>query len=197
MILACNTATAHTIRYLQQVRFPDRKILGVTIPGAEKVWESGHRKVGVLATESSVKIRAYKERVRFHDETILVQEIAAKELVPLIEQGKYHAPETIAATRRYIMQFDSDIEAIVLGCTHYPIIRHHIEAILPYMPLIDPGYESARKFKTYLSRHPDIEQGISRGGEVRFFTSGDTENFMKIGNDILGKNITCLTSLRP
>ena len=86
VILACNTATAHAIRYLQQVKFPDRKILGVTIPGAEKVFESCYKKVGVLATESTVKIRAYKERVHFLNNTILVQEIAAPELVSLIEQ---------------------------------------------------------------------------------------------------------------
>lgn len=86
VILACNTATAHAIRHLQQVRFPDRKILGVTIPGAERIVESGYGKVGVLATESSVKIRAYKERVHFHDDTIVVQEVAAPELVPLIEK---------------------------------------------------------------------------------------------------------------
>jgi len=58
----------------------------VTIPGAERVYESGYRKVGVLATQSSVNIRAYKDRVHFHDKTIEVQEIAAPELVPLIEQ---------------------------------------------------------------------------------------------------------------
>lgn len=162
MILACNTATAHAIRYLQQVRFPDRKILGVTIPGAERVWESGYRKVGVLATESSVKIRAYKERVHFHDTTILVQEIATPELVPLIEQGSYDTPEIVQTIKEYVSQFDPDIEALILGCTHYPIIRHHITAILPHMTLIDPGYESAQKFRTYLSRHPDIEKNISR-----------------------------------
>lgn len=85
IILACNTATAHAIKHLQQVVFPDRKILGVTIPGAEKVFEAGYRKVGVLATQSSVDIRAYKDRVHFHDNNIIVQEIAAPGLVPLIE----------------------------------------------------------------------------------------------------------------
>lgn len=192
VILACNTATAHAIRYLQQVRFPDRKILGVTIPGAEKVFESGYRKVGVLATQSSVNIRAYKDRVQLLDESIIVQEIAAQKLVPLIEQGKYNTPEMSQAIEKYVRQFDPDIEAVILGCTHYPIIRHHIENILPHMPIIDPGYESARKFQEYIVRHPDVEKSLSKGGETEFFTSGDREIFRVIGEEILKKKVNVL-----
>lgn len=189
VVLACNTATAHAIRHLQQVVFPDRKILGVTIPGAEQVYESGYRKVGVLATESSVKTRAYKERVHLLDDSILVQEIAAPGLVPLIELWLYDVPEMIDRIGEYVRKFDSDIEAIVLGCTHYPIIRHHIEKIFPHLPIIDPGYESARKFKEYLVRHPETEKNLSRGGEMKFYTSGDLENFRKIGGEILCEKI--------
>lgn len=192
VVLACNTATAHAIRHLQQVVFPDRKILGVTIPGAEKVWESGYRKVGVLATESSVKMRAYKERVGLLDNGIVVQEIAAPGLVPLIELWLYDAPEIVGQIESYVRWFDSDIEAIVLGCTHYPIIRHHIERILPHLPIIDPGYESAKKFEAYLLRHADTEKDLSRNGEMQFYTSGDTESFQRIGRGILWRDLDCI-----
>lgn len=60
------------------------------------------------------------------------------------------------------MRFDEDIEAIVLGCTHYPIIRHHIESVFPHIPLIDPGYESAQKFWKYLQKHPETEKHLSK-----------------------------------
>ncbi len=86
---------------------------------------------------------------------------------------------------RYTKQFDSDIEAIVLGCTHYPIIRHHIESIFSHIPIIDPGYESALKFSEYLERHPDIKKHLSLSGEMRFFTSGDTTKFQEKGAIIL------------
>jgi len=85
VIIACNTATAHAIRPLQQVYFPDKKILGVTIPGAEKVVEMGYKKIGVIATSSTVKQKAYKERVHILDTSVGVQEIEAPLLVPLIE----------------------------------------------------------------------------------------------------------------
>lgn len=152
----------HAISYLQQEKFPDRKILGVTIPGAEKVIEVGYRKIGVLATESTVNNRAYKDRVHFHDNTIHVQEIAAPELVPLIEQGRFDDLETIRHIHAYLKSFDHDIEALVLGCTHYPLVRHHIKSILPDLPIIDPGQESAYKFREYLARHGDIEKNLSR-----------------------------------
>lgn len=192
VILACNTATAHAIRYLQQVRFPDRKILGVTIPGAEKVIEMDYTKVGVLATESTVKNRAYKDRVHFHDNTIIVQEIAAPGIVPEIEKGNIDNAKIVAAIEEYVGKFDADIEAIILGCTHYPIVRHHIEKILPNMPIIDPGYESALKFREYLVRHPEIEKNLSKWGEMRFFTSGNKAEFARIGSDILGLSIKFL-----
>jgi glutamate racemase len=171
------------------VRFPDRKILGVTIPGAEKVIEVWYRKIGVLATESSVKSKAYKERVHFHDDTVSVQEIAAPDIVPLIEQWRFDDPETIQYIENYLGSFDPDIEALVLGCTHYPIIRHHIEQILPDLPIIDPGRESALKFRDYLIHHPEIEKNLSREWEVKFFTSGDPEVFRRIGENIINQKI--------
>jgi glutamate racemase len=138
VILACNTATAHAIRYLQQVRFPDRKILGVTIPGAERIIEGSYRKVGVLATESTVRNRAYKDRVHIIDDTIHIQEIAAPELVPLIEQGVFEGEIIKQILSVHLNKFDTDIEAVVLGCTHYPYIRHIIEQLRPTLDIIDP-----------------------------------------------------------
>ncbi|OIP52255.1 glutamate racemase [Candidatus Gracilibacteria bacterium CG2_30_37_12] len=167
VILACNTATAHAIRYLQQVKFPDRKILGVTIPGAERILEGNYRKVGVLATESTVKNRAYKDRVHIIDNTIKIQEIAAPELVPLIEAGIFEGELIREILKNHLDKFDGDIEAIVLGCTHYPYVRSTIEQIRPGIDIIDPGFEAAKKFASYLGRHPDIEAKIKKRGEVR------------------------------
>jgi glutamate racemase len=180
VILACNTATAHAIRYLQQVRFPDRKILGVTIPGAERIIEGSYRKVGVLATESTVRNRAYKDRVHIIDDTIHIQEIAAPELVPLIEQGVFEGEIIKQILSVHLNKFDTDIEAVVLGCTHYPYIRHIIEQLRPTLDIIDPWYESAKKFASYLERHPDIEAKIGRGKEIQYYTSGNMEDIIEI-----------------
>jgi glutamate racemase len=166
VILACNTATVHSIRYLQQVRFPDKKILGVTIPGAEKIVESGYRHVGVLATEGTVRIRAYKERVHILDDSVSVHEVAAPELVPLIEQGIVKGDLVRRALQSKLAEF-RNIEALVLGCTHYPLVRAEIEAILPGIAIVDPGFEAAAKFAAYLERHPEIEGKITKNGTLR------------------------------
>lgn len=172
VILACNTATVHAIRYLQQVRFPGKKILGVTIPGAEKIVESKYRHVGVLATEGTVRIRAYKERVHILDDSVSVHEIAAPELVPLIEAGITEGIDIRRALAPKLAEF-VDIEALVLGCTHYPLVRGEIESLLPNVTIVDPGAEAALKFGTYLERHPEIETRIGRGGTLRMTFSGE------------------------
>lgn len=172
VILACNTATVHAIRHLQQVRMPDRKILGVTIPGAERIVEAGYRHVGVLATEGTVRIKAYKERVHILDDSVSVHEIAAPELVPLIEKGIVGGPEIRKVLEKHVSEF-RDIEALVLGCTHYPLVRNELEPLVPGVEIVDPGRESAKKFGDYLRRHPEIERRLSRGGKTTVNFSGD------------------------
>ena len=92
---------------------PERKILGVTIPGAERIVEAGYRHVGVLATEGTVRIKAYKERVHILDDSVSVHEIAAPELVPLIEKGIVSGPEIRRILESHVSEF-RNIEALVL-----------------------------------------------------------------------------------
>jgi glutamate racemase len=158
VILACNTASVHALRWLQQEIFIGRHILWVTIPWAEAVVEEKYRKIWILATEATVRIRAYKERVHILDESIIVEEIGAPGLVPLIEQGITSGFEIETFLRQYLFQFSPDIDALVLGCTHYPLIQESIEKIWQdihynsWPHIIDPGRESAKKFHQWLAR---------------------------------------------
>ena len=101
----------------------------------------------------------YKERVHILDESITVEEIAAPGLVPLIEQGITSGTEIDSLLREYLTQFSPDIEALVLGCTHYPLIRESIERIWTELydskipDLIDPGEEAAKRFRGWMDRH--------------------------------------------
>lgn len=120
----------------------------------------------MLATEGTVRIRAYKERVHILDDSVSVHEVAAPELVPLIETGITEGEEIRAALASKLVQFEN-IEALVLGCTHYPLVRKEIEAMLPGVTIVDPGEEAAIKFGAYLERHPEIETRLSRGGTLK------------------------------
>lgn len=156
VILACNTASVHALRWLQQEVFIGRHILGVTVPWAEAVVEWGYHHIGVLATEATVRSRMYKERVHILDDSVIVEEIGAPGLVPLIEQGIASWIEIDLLLREYLSHFSPDIEALVLGCTHYPLIRESIENAWKELynkkipDLIDPGEESAKKFRSWM-----------------------------------------------
>ncbi len=158
VILACNTASVHALRWLQQEVFIGRHILWVTVPGAEAVVQWLYKKVGVLATEATVRSRMYKERVHILDDSIHIEEIGAPWLVPLIEQGIISWRDIEILLEEYLIQFSSDIEALVLGCTHYPLIRESIGIVWNRVhknktpDIIDPGSEAARKFKDWIDK---------------------------------------------
>ncbi len=158
VILACNTASVHALRWLQQEVFIGRHILWVTVPWAEAVVQWWYMRVGILATEATVRSRMYKERVHILDDSIHIEEIGAPWLVPLIEQGIISWRDIEILLEEYLMQFSSDIEALVLGCTHYPLIRESIGIVWNRVhknktpDIIDPGSEAAKKFKDWIDK---------------------------------------------
>lgn len=130
----------------------------MTIPGAERVVEMGYKKIGVLATPATVKIRGYKDRVHILDGRVIVEEIGCSGFVPLIEQGIVSGDEIDRLAEKYIGELSFDIEALILGCTHYPLVREVLESAwkkvhktkLP--EIIDPGEEAARRFRNWVDR---------------------------------------------
>ena len=153
----------HALRWLQQEIFPDKKILGVTIPGAERVVEVGYKKIGVLATAATVKIRGYKDRVHILDASVEVEEVACTGLVPLIEWGVVSGDEIEMLLETYITRLSADIEALVLGCTHYPLIVEAIKKVWTRVhkktppDIIDPGEEAAKKFKNWVEKRMNLK----------------------------------------
>jgi len=159
VILACNTASVHALRPMQQEIFVWRHILGVTVPWAEAVVDGGYKKIWVLATEATVRTRMYKERVHILDDRVIVEEVGAPGLVPLIEEWVTDGEAIDILLREYLSRFSPDIEALVLGCTHYPLIRVAIENIWTHVhhtktpDIIDPGVEAAKRFNGWMERH--------------------------------------------
>ncbi len=158
VILACNTASVHALRWLQKEEFPEKHILGVTVPWAEAVIEWWYTKIWVLATEATVRSKMYKERVHIINDTILVEEIWAPGLVPLIESWIISWEKIDSLLLEYLAQFSPDIEALILWCTHYPLIQESIEKIWFQLywksspDIINPGKESAKKFIDWMER---------------------------------------------
>lgn len=194
VILACNTASAWTLRKLQTEVFPDKKILGVTIPWAEKAIELGLKNISVFATQQTVRSRAYAQRARILDAEISVQEIAfsgdlvrdIELLLPVhhcrseddfLELMKIYGSDgwdcDSDTWRQLVDQYFSDMptivdshtQGIILGCTHYSYLRKPLKRIFSHLILIDPSEEAAEKMGDYVQRK-NIE--VVSGGIIQF-----------------------------
>lgn len=197
VILACNTASAKALRSIQQQVLPaldpDRRVLGVIRPTVEKlgaITRSGH--IGVLATQGTVDSGSYGLEIqKLYDGGMSVCEMAAPMWVPLIENGEADNPGADYFVRKYvgrIMDADPQIDSIILGCTHYPILLPKIRQFAPEgVSIIPQGEIVAESLHDYLRRHPEIDRKCTRNGDVKFLT---TENSGKF-NALASKFINC------
>lgn len=185
VILACNTASSTALRRLQQ-ESPKRKILGVLIPVAEAVAASSPDKIGILATKATVESGAYlREIQKLLPKTEIVQQ-AAPLLVPLIEEGKIDDPITKSVLADYLANLKKeDIKNIVFGCTHYPFIKHLIQAEMPEAKIFDSPSIIPTSLENYLVRHPEIEQKLSKNGARCYITTDDPVAFSNFARKFL------------
>ena len=184
-IIACNTASIAALKYLQK-KYPARKILGVIIPTAEEVARRGFKRVGVIATQATIQSRVYEQELAKLDPAIEVMSRATPLLVPLIENGgdKY-APEVI---NDYLSGFEG-IEALILGCTHYPHYKDLIAMRLPRAEIISQDEIIPESLTLYLARHGEIAERLSRGGIRRFFITDMTPSYASQAERMFGGEI--------
>lgn len=190
VIVACNTASAEALRKSQQeylpAHYPDRRVLGVIIPTAEAVFESGAGKsVGVLATASTIESGAYERELRRQNPAVEVVGLPAPLLVPLIEHDgvKYIDP----VLDDYLVGLRG-VEAVVLGCTHYCLVKDRIRAKLD-VAVISQDEVIPEKLADYLQRHPEIESKLGRGGERRYHVTDVTSTYERWAQTLIGEPI--------
>lgn len=180
VILACNTASAKALRTIQQVDLPaldpNRRVLGIIRPTVEHVGEvtkSGH--VGVLATEGTIRSHSYPLEIRKLYPEIEVIGEACPMWVPLVETNEYESDGADFFVRRHIenlLSRDPEIDTIILGCTHYPILMDKIRKYTPEgITLLTQGAAVASSLAAYLQRHPEIEDLCTKGGKTIFCTT--------------------------
>ena len=204
VILGCNTASAKALRTIQQVDLPkwdsNRRVLGIIRPTAEVI---GHltetRHVGVLATEGTIRSESYNLEIQKLYPDIQVTGVACPFWVPLVEYNEADSPGADYFVKKridQIMQKDPQIDALILGCTHYPLL---MPKILKYLPegvhIVSQGDYVAKSLKDYLERHPKIEAKCSKGGQSRYLTTENPEKFKEsaqlfLHTDIQVENIT-------
>ena len=186
VILGCNTASAKALRTIQQNDLPHwdahRRVLGVIRPTAEVIGSlTQSRHVGVLATEGTIKSESYNLEIKKLHPDVQVSGVACPFWVPLVEYNEANSPGADYFVKKRIdqlMQLDPQIDAVILGCTHYPLL---MPKILKYMPqgvhIIAQGEYVAGALADYLKRHPEMEQKCSRGGTTRYLTTENPDTF--------------------
>ncbi len=186
VILACNTASAKALRSIQQNDLPhidpSRRVLGVIRPTAERIGSlTRTRHVGVLATAGTIKSESYVLEIRKLHPDITVTGEACPLWVPLVENNEFDKPGADYFVRQHIDRLlakDPDIDAIILGCTHYPLLYRKIRAFTPpHIAVIPQGDYVAESLRDYLHRHPEMDTRCTRRGTCRFFTTESVEKF--------------------
>ncbi len=186
VILACNTASAKALRTIQQRDLPivdsSRRVLGVVRPTAECVGGiTRTRHVGILATPGTVRSRTYEMEIAKLHPDIHVTSVACPLWVPLVENDEYNKPGADYFVRQGIdglLNIDPLVDAIILGCTHYPLLLPKLRQYTPAgITLIPQGYHVAHSLQDYLRRHPDMDARLTRGGTVHYLTTERPDRF--------------------
>ncbi len=186
VILGCNTASAKALRSIQQNDLPkldpQRRVLGVIRPTAEvigKLTRSHH--VGLLATEGTVKSQSYNIEIQKLWSDVKVTGVACPLWVPIIENNEADSPGADYFVKKridLILERDPQIDTLILGCTHYPILMPKIRKHVPEnVQIVAQGEYVAESLQDYLRRHPDMEQRCTKHGTVRYLTTENPEKF--------------------
>ena len=183
LVVACNTATAAAITDLRE-KYPDRIIIGIepALKLAADQFPGG--RIGVMATQVTLREEKFDQLLHRFDAGCTVEKIPAPGLVELIEQGKAESPEAEALLRRLLAPYAGKLDALVLGCTHYPFAAGAISRVLGgAVPLLDGGEGTASQTRRRLAAADLLREGGQ--GEVNWMISGSEEAFLKLAETLL------------
>lgn len=198
IILGCNTASAKALRSIQQNDLPhldpSRRVLGIIRPTAEIIGRlTRNNHVGLLATEGTVKSHSYDLEIAKLWPDIKVTGQACPFWVALVEYNEADSPGADYFVKKRIDQLlkqDPQIDTIILGCTHFPLLMPKIlKYVAPGIRIVPQGEYVADSLANYLERHPDLEARLTKGGRVKYFTTENPEKFKESATIFLHEQI--------
>lgn len=199
VILACNTASAKALRSIQMNDLPQidpaRRVLGVIRPTVECVGEiSKNQHIGVLATAGTIKSESYPLEIHKLFPEIQVSGTACPMWVSLVENNESQDEGADYFIRKYIDQLlskDPQIDTVILGCTHFPILLPKIRQYIPnHISVIAQGEYVAESLKDYLKRHPEMDAKCTKNGNCQFYTTEAEEKFSESASTFLKQQIS-------
>ena len=208
VILACNTASAKALRTIQQKDLPliapNKRVLGVIRPTTEVIGQfTKTNKVGIVGTNGTVQSGSYPiEIAKFYPEIKVYQE-ACPMWVPLVENNEYNSDSANYFIKKHLDNLllqDSEIDTLLLGCTHYPLLIDKLKQFTPpHISIVSQGEIVAKSLEDYLQRHPLIEEKCLKSGGIEFYTTdapSDFNNKATIfwGEEIASKHATIINN---
>lgn len=198
VILGCNTASAKALRSIQQRDIPEldptRRVLGIIRPTAEvigNITKSNH--VGLLATEGTIKSQSYDLEIAKLWPDIKVSGVACPLWAAIVEANEADSPGADYFVKKRIEQLmrkDADIDTIILGCTHYPLLMNSIVKNIPDgVRVVPQGMYVAESLKNYLKRHQDVDKMITQGGTCQYLTTESEEKFKESAQIFLHEKV--------
>lgn len=201
VILACNTASAKALRTIQQKDLPkynnEKRVLGVIRPTAEIIGNyTSTDQIGILATKGTVQSQSYLIEIEKFFPDIKVYQQACPLWVPLVENNEYESDGAdffIKKDIEALLNNSPDIDAILLACTHYPLLLKKIKKYLPAgIKVISQGAIVAKSLEDYLHRHPEIDEKCSKNGHLQFFTTDSPQDFDIHSEIFFGKKVNSI-----
>ncbi len=199
IVAACNTVSAYALEELEKE--VDIPMIGVVKPGVRAALDATvNKKIGVICTEATMNSGIYSRYIQENDNTVRIIGKACPLFVPLVEEGLWEDPVTDEIARRYLTELvDSGIDTLILGCTHYPMLRSTVGKIVgDQVTLVNPAYETARELKALLEEKGlESEHRPELGTELyRFYVSDGADKFQRFANSILTYGILSAKVIR-
>lgn len=198
VILACNTASARALRNIQQKDLPniapDNRVLGIIRPTAEVIGNyTKTGKVGILGTPGTVKSESYIIEIHNQFPKVEVHQKACPMWVSLVENGELDnagADYFVKDKMTELFAEETDIDTVLLGCTHYPLLSSTIEKYTPKgVSVLSQGKIVADSLQDYLQRHEEMEVRLTKGGKRSFLTTGNAEDFSSKTKVFYGRKV--------
>lgn len=188
LVIACNTATTAALPYLQQL-LADIPVLGVVAPGAlAAVAATRNQRIAVLATETTIASAAYQQHIQKALPQALIHAKACGLLVALAEEGMVNNDIAKATLRHYLSDFSNE-DTVVLGCTHFPVFKPLLSALLPAdVQVVDSAHATAEALKTVLMKEQLLQTSTSLG-ESRYLVTDSVARFQTVGAIFLGQSL--------
>lgn len=187
IVIACNTASAFALEEVKDL--VDIPVIGVIEAGAKvAAAETKNKRVGVIATEGTIGSQIHASLLKTLDPEIQVLGKACPLFVPLAEEGWYHDPVTLEVARRYLQEMkEQEVDTLILGCTHYPLLRSTIREVMGEgVRLVNPAYETALELGNVLKEHGLLSNGTGQEEfPYRFYVSDLADKFKTFANSIL------------